>query len=1202
MDDFDKLIESTSTAIDQPEAAPAPEPARYPPSATGVSPQGLAPNIQAQQLQRPTRPPDTGPSIAPAPADSPSVSIAPGTAFDPAAFTRDIESTSAGGEGFLGGLKQIGYGMSEAAADTGLPFMGALAGVVRGAPAGVPGMLIGGGTGLLAGYLTGQGLKPMIPQARPEDLPLRIMGQTISESMAIAPTAFFLPVQTGGRVATLVSKIGESARKSPAGYLSAEALTSIGAGAGAGIAEGLDPGAAGTRLVGSLLGGAAFSIPASILQNTITSAGPVLRTIADAANPVPLFAAPGQRLGEVWDNTLEALRTRQYTRAANTLYDLLEEHKEDVPALIRALEDPGIEGIPMMTAAQKTGNKTLAGLEARLALGGKDRYKPETLEQGKLAFEALRVLTRRLSEVGDPEALRLAAQLRETAFNQMLQNRLTAAEADAAAQIARIPRVDVAGRRQLGDIVKSEVELALQHARMVEGELWRAGLLQVLRSGSGAPAVSEEAFQAALKKAKMTPKEYESISDVVTRFPDLRTDAVKTRDDWRAHFNSYLQLPEAQLERMVKNRYEGSELYRRFLELERLKGAAPSAAGTADVVPSSAAQNFLERTKDTSPENFEMLPAPLRNIMQGLGININVWNNYKNGTRTIEALETGNVPQQFMPQLRAVNAVDLLSNRSELMKLARSARAANDNDLAGIYNDVAAGLLDDIGTLNAPMLDEARAFSRALNDVFTRTYANDVTAMTARGAERLTPEMLVRRAFSPSNMDQTTARMEEIRGSLSFPRQQYEDALTRLGPDHEITQGLRPLAEMAGTQLATVNGAFQSVLLTAAAKTMRQEMDPATGRMVTQVNPTALTNFVTENRQLLDSLGLTDTLSNAVRAQNAFDLVRMENSAMNKGLREQTAFAKVLAGGENPIVAVADVLNSKHAVRDFGKLVKLAKAGGPEAMNGLKSSVYEYAYQAAGGSKSFSPQKYLEVLYGRSAGEPGPTFRQPSVMNIMRQNGVITLTEQKNMQRLIAPMIRIQQGIDSNVPVEEFIRGVGALEDLALRVLGSNIGTAAAGSGPGSLIAASAGSKYLRQIFDQVPTLELRRMIEKASQDPEFMAVLLRQGRTNRERYEIARKLNSYMISSGVTAFSSIFDEPPPEPEPFSQSQSSRMFRQLPPAPSTRGTPGLPQGGGQPAPGPQSQAPATQSRAMLQQLFPFDSISAMAAQPAPPPQ
>jgi hypothetical protein len=135
----------------------------------------------------------------------------------------------------------------------------------------------------------------------------------------------------------------------------------------------------------------------------------------------------------------------------------------------------------------------------------------------------------------------------------------------------------------------------------------------------------------------------------------------------------------------------------------------------------------------------------------------------------------------------------------------------------------------------------------------------------------------------------------------------------------------------------------------------------------------------------------------------------------------------------------------------------------------------------------------------------------------------------------------------------------------------------------------------MRQIFDQLPTLELRRVIEKASQDPAFMAELLKQGRTAREKFEIARKLNSYMISSGITAVTS--DEPPPPPEPFAQpSQSSRMFRQMPPAPATRGAPGVPQGGGQPAPGPQSQGPTTQSRAMLEQLFPFDTISAMAAQ------
>jgi hypothetical protein len=1197
MDDFEKMIESTSRPLDG-ATSPAAEAPRFPPAAAGASGR-LAHNIQAQQFSRPSAP---GALSAPVPPDASGLSVAPSTEFDPAAFDRLIKETSRGGGdgGFFGGLKEIGYGMSEGAVETGIPFAGMLAGAVRGAPAGVPGMLAGAGTGLLAGYLGGQGLKPLIPQARPEDLPLRVMGKTISESLAIAPTAFYLPVQTGGRIAGLISKIGESARAAPGAYLTAESLTSFGSGVGAGTAEALAPGSALAQLGGSVAGGMLFSLPSSVVQNVAAKAGTGLRAIADAANPVPWITGPGERFGELRDAMTESLRTRQNSRAVNVLYDILEQNGENIPALIRALEAPDIANVPMMTAAQKTGNRTLAGLQARLALGGKDRYLPETLKQSQDAFEALQLLTRRLSEVGDPEALRLAAQLREDAFNQALQNRLTAAEADAAAKIAKIPSVGVAGRREIGDTVKAEVELALQNARMVEGEMWRAGLLQVLKGAPVDTAAQTAAFKAALKKAKMTETEYNNISSMMVRFPDIREDAVKSIDDWVKELSD---LPINRRFDVAMDRFESKQRYRDFLEIEPLKQGT-RAANPADVIPSSAAQNFLSRTKDISLENFEALPAQLRNVMQGLGVNANVWNTYKNGARTVEALETGAVPQKYMPSLKPVNAVDLLSNRSELMNLARSARAQGDNNLAGIYDSVAAGLLDDIGQLKAPMLDEARSFSKALNDTFTRTYANDITAMTGRGAERMTPEMLVRRAFSSSNMDQTTARMAELRSALEFPKRQYQDALERLGPDNEITVGLKPLADMADMQVDTINGAFQSVLLTAATRAMRQQVDPATGQLVTRVNPAALSNFVSENKQLLDNLGLTDTLTDAVKAQNAFDLVRLENSALNKTLREQTAFAKVLAGGENPVVAVADALNGKNPVRDFSQIVKLARAGGPEAVNGLKASVYEYAYGEAMRGNTFSPKRYMEIMYGRAPGDVAATGRTaPSAMNIMRQNGIITLSEQKNIQRLMNPMLRIEQGLENNVPIDNFLTGASALEDLALRIIGSRIGTSAAGSGPGSLIAASAGSKYMRQIFDQMPTLELRRVIEKASQDPAFMAELLKQGRTEREKFQIARKLNSYMLSAGITAFDSTGQEPEPEPFPVS-SQSSKMFRQLPAAPTTRGVPGLPggQGAGQPPPGPQSQAPTSQSRAMLQSLFPFDTISAMAAQqPAPQP-
>lgn len=132
MDDFEKLIQSTSRPVGQ-EPAETQTP-RYPPSATGVSPQGAAPNIQAQQFSRPTTP---GALAAPVPADASGsgLSIAPNTEFDPAAFDRLVKETSRGGDGgIFEGLREIGYGMSEGAAETGLPYGGMLAGALRGAP------------------------------------------------------------------------------------------------------------------------------------------------------------------------------------------------------------------------------------------------------------------------------------------------------------------------------------------------------------------------------------------------------------------------------------------------------------------------------------------------------------------------------------------------------------------------------------------------------------------------------------------------------------------------------------------------------------------------------------------------------------------------------------------------------------------------------------------------------------------------------------------------------------------------------------------------------------------------------------------------------------------------------------------------------------------------------------------------------------
>ena len=122
----------------------------------------------------------------------------------------------------------------------------------------------------------------------------------------------------------------------------------------------------------------------------------------------------------------------------------------------------------------------------------------------------------------------------------------------------------------------------------------------------------------------------------------------------------------------------------------------------------------------------------------------------------------------------------------------------------------------------------------------------------------------------------------------------------------------------------------------------------------------------------------------------------------------------------------------------------------------------------------------------------------------------------------------------------------------------------------------------------------------------------------------MARNLHSYLAAAGINYAS--FDETAPQaPRPknyfdvpvpnFSapvtprsganapfRSQASEMLRKLPPAPKTRGIPGLsmsPQPEATPptaAAGAQG-APSSNSRTAFQQLFPMDTVSPLLNQP-----
>jgi hypothetical protein len=459
-------------------------------------------------------------------------------------------------------------------------------------------------------------------------------------------------------------------------------------------------------------------------------------------------------------------------------------------------------------------------------------------------------------------------------------------------------------------------------------------------------------------------------------------------------------------------------------------------------------------------------------------------------------------------------------------------------------------------------------------------------------------------------------RMEQIEDAVKFGRTQYDEAVAKFGKNSQQAKNLKPMADLSDTQVVSIQDAQKRVLNLLAGKAIKSSEDPATGRVVQTLDTRELLTFAQQNAAMLEKLGLMGDLQDASRATNLLLQVKNQNSAINKTLRNQTAFAQVLSD-ENPSRVIRDALTSRFPVKNITNIAKLAKSGGSASTDGMKSALYDYAYTKAGGnSGKFNIQAYEDALFKPIA------QNQPSMVNIMRSSGLMSLTEVKDLRRLINPMVRIETAVKNNIPLDDVIQGADAVTDLALRVVGARIGTAAAPGGPGSLIAASAGSKAVRQIFDQLPSATVRQILENAVKDPEAMAILLDKGRTPKQQADIANRLLNYLGSIGVSvgkaavtpALNYIAPEEPrpaqlrqtPQPPFTPEGQAARQLRMLPKAPTTRGVPGLTdnapkppgQGGGSGAP------TNANARSMFQSLFPFDTVSPMvgAQQQQPPKQ
>jgi hypothetical protein len=756
-------------------------------------------------------------------------------------------------------------------------------------------------------------------------------------------------------------------------------------------------------------------------------------------------------------------------------------------------------------------------------------------------MRAQQSLIEALQNVGSPAALRAAAEMQAQTYDNMVLGRIGIAERNAANAVSRISTDTPANRLLIGDTIKRSVNQALDEARDYEKSLWRAAFQQSTR----------------VRKGEIVPK---------------------------------------------------------------------------TLVPKKMLTTFLDMASNMTPERYSSLPTELRSIMGRLGINETAIASYQRGMRTPEYLETGKVPEEFLigglrpgrggktiyePLGNKTPVDELIRIRGDLLGWARDSASSTGQRSpsdARMFGMLAESILDDFSQLNTKAYDRARQFSRSLNDNFTRSYARDVTAVTKAGAERIPPEILVSRMFGRDS-DLTFARMEQIEDAVGLFGRQY-DALTQQlaqlrsikAPSSQIAivrqqlKDMEPLAKASKERVISVTDAMERVLRMA--MTDPTIVNPQTGR----VNQAALANWMARNQNTLDKFGsLKNDLTNALDAETAFAALKDPNSAAARQLRNQEAFASVLVGGEKPTAAVSDILASRTPVAGVRQLIEVVNRAGPNrqsALDGLKSSILEWAYTKAGGTgNQFSVKAFDDNLFRPLA--PG----QPSIINVLRTQGLMTADEVKNLRRLLIPMRRIQEARGNRAFLENVLAGGSPLDAFAVRFIALHLGSNAIPSGPGSLAAASAVSSTAQQLFNQMPRLNALAALKEAAADPKIMAALLRKGRTDEENLAFLREVRDRFSAAGIlmqtgqrATIPALNVTREQREDTARRRDEARRIRTAPPAPTTRGMPGMPAGqGGPPPAGPPPTSggpPSSQSRMMLQQLFPNDAITGAAAMQA----
>ena len=983
----------------------------------------------------------------------------------------------------------------------------------------------------------------------------------------------------------LLSGMGEAARKAPVltgvAELSPTAYMSV----AGGLSEKAYPGQAVPRMISE------SAVGVFMPHRVVMSALPVLKEGSMG------LASKVSRVGR-----------EQF--ASDYLYRLVEALENDPDAAIKMLQEEQLldaSGAPIpFTPAQKTGSRAFSVLEAQLARAD-SKFGREVAEASTDGMRKISGLIDLLAATKDPQALKLAAKLREGFAQEAITARLDAATAQAVSTVNAAVRTGQGETRDLNRLIYQNLTQALADWRAAERAAYgRVDLTEEVMPNSTISTWSRIVNEDLLPESPVPgmipqfvtrisgeqvvdplPQQIQSRLTVLGREEDAAEGVLRRTQQGSPRaveeFNSALA------ERGFSESLpldEQLRIYGEVRDLFETTGENRFRAGVPGMVRKRAAR-LAEKSAQLAGARSEI--ARLRQDLAG-------------------------VPEPGPAEVPPITIGELKKFRTEMLDMARTAESQGYFRDARMYGQMAEAALDDIGVTAKRLeeielaggeltpaqraLVEAHTISRTGNDVFSRTFANNLMATDRRGANRIPPELLANRLFSGGS-DATALKVRELQEAMTFLGEGGEEAATgRLEKFNSSINGL--LRNMARDVLET-----------------RELVNPATGA-VTQaqtVNPSKLQSFLSRYEQILDLPALSALkadLSNAATAEKALkSALAEEGRAWNSAL-ETEAFSKIL-GPEDPVYAVSSAFSRGSGEnytpqQSFQRLIKLVnQVRGNDTLKqnaraGLRNAVMDWAF-----TKSVRPDGTLDLQSYRDALFKPVGRDQPSPMSMLRYGGIIDDDFFQNLNNHMNAFQRVANARGDADAMADILSSTDPMTALAVRFGGAALGRAAGravGAG-GTVQIPAMGVQLASELFLDAPTIATRDILISASSPSaegfdDFIR-LYELGRkragSKEQRGTLAQQFLGKVLGTPALIAPAIRETGEPI-VPIEQQEEPVEIRRIPaprPTAPAQAAPPPPA----PAPAPVPAAPpvtATPQAATRQQyaaLFPFESTSQM---------